>query len=171
MSPQTRDGLKHNQPLIPPIDRPAAAAAVACKTRRCNSHDLERNLDLVAFGRASLYRICSKPPHLKTPASVLRPMHAFIISPPIFPSIHASPPPQGLRQSICPSSHPSSQSSRLKLHHPVSRQLPSTLPFSTPSAQTHLFVLSLYNTLCPHSLHLIGSPRFSGTRLLQSPHR
>lgn len=35
----------------------------------------------------------------------------------------------------------------------------------------HLFVLSLYRTLYPHSLHLIGSPRLRVTLVSQSPHR
>lgn len=37
--------------------------------------------------------------------------------------------------------------------------------------KTHRLVLSLYSTRCPHSLHRIGSPRFSETFELQSPQR
>lgn len=68
---------------------------------------------------------------------------------------------------VSSSSHPSP---RLKLHHPASHQSPIHVVLPCFS-RTHLLVLSLYNTRCPHSLHLIGSPRFSGTLLLQSPHR
>lgn len=69
-------------------------------------------------------------------------------------------------------------SSSLKLHHPdhnhdPSAFLPTTLKFSTDkkkqSTQTHLFVRSLYNIRCPHSLHRMGSPCFSSTFWLQSP--
>ena len=35
--------------------------------------------------------------------------------------------------------------------------------------QTHLFVRSLYSTRYPHSLHLIASPRLTGTFAPQSP--
>lgn len=62
----------------------------------------------------------------------------------------------------------------LKLHHPENRS-PSAHhklhAHQQSRSQTYLFVLSLYSTLCPHSLHRIASPFFSCTLALHSPQR
>lgn len=64
-------------------------------------------------------------------------------------------------------SFPQFLSSRLELDHSISCKHYS--PHCTN--QPYLFVLSLYKTRWPHSLHRIGSPLFKGTFELQSPHR
>ena len=63
----------------------------------------------------------------------------------------------------------------LKLHHPaqytpsVHHHIPT--PIEQSWSQAYLFVLSLYNTLCPHSLHRMASPFFNCTLALHSPQR
>lgn len=105
--------------------------------------------------------VCSAPPHLITPASVLRPMHAIIISPPHFPfHSHIPSPPKALAQVVAPHHIPSPPtSSRLKLHHPVFRQLPFTPIHSAPPKRANSPLRPL---LIQHSVPtLLASDRVS----------
>ncbi len=87
----------------------------------------------------------------------MRPTYADLLLAHSLPSDH---PPSYLLHAIAPQTVSS-------YHTPIV----STIPPPSQTRLTHLFVLSLYNTLYPHSLHLIASPPFSNTLVSQSPHR